>query len=305
MSLPLSISHCACVCLHTHRFLPPAFQGVSATFDTVGYRSFLKHFLPIWPLGPHALASQSLSWVPPPPPEGALWHSALGPDPLGNLIWFWDLILSLQPGLLPSPQTLLLPPSDVPRPKLRSWFHLPRPCFQPRASLNQWHVLVSLPKPQQLCPILLCLIPHSPSARLLALPPKNRLFPLVCRRARPCLLPPPLHPPVSLPRLLLPGNQLRPWPSTGHGPLITLWIRCKVPRWPLCPLWSGPCLPGGALCYHPSGLCTCWYFHSGGPMPGSPSGGRSWLPCHLLQEAFLDLSLRELRALIPLHSLSA
>ena len=52
---------------------------------------------------------------------------------------------------------------------------------------------------------------------------------------------------------LLPGNQLRPWPSAGHRPLITLWVKCKVPRWPLCPLWSGPCLSGGALCYHPSG----------------------------------------------------
>ena len=61
----------------------------------------------------------------------------------------------------------------------RSWFHLPRPCFQPRASLYQWHILVSLPKPQQWCPILLSHCTASPSASLLALPSKDRLSPLV------------------------------------------------------------------------------------------------------------------------------
>ena len=130
------------------------------------------------------------------------------------------------------------------------------------------------------------------------------VFPWVSRGAMPCLLPPPLHPPVSLPdsasRKPAQTMALR-WPQASHhtlskmqGPSVT-----SLPSviWPL-PFWGSPLLP-------PLRVCTCCYFHSSVPMPGSPSGWRSWLPCHLLQEAFLDLSLRELRAFIPLHSLSA
>lgn len=76
----------------------------------------------------------------------------------------------------------------------------------------------------------------------------------------------------------LPAPTLAPWKPAQtmalhwpHRLLLTLWIKSKVLRWPLCPLWSGPCLPGWPLCYHPSGLCVCCYLHSRGPMPGSPS----------------------------------
>lgn len=51
------------------------------------------------------------------------------------------------------------------------------------------------------------------------------------------------------------------------------------------------------LCYHPLGLCTCCDFHLGGPILGSLTGCRSLLHCHLLQEAFLDLPVRELHPL--------